>query len=60
MSTNRAAVYAELLRELSRMNTRSVLLTQAVADRLRMNPTDLECYGLVSDQGQLTAGQLAE
>lgn len=36
-----------------------VLYSQAVADRLGLNPTDLECLGLVM-RGPVTAGALAQ
>jgi DNA-binding MarR family transcriptional regulator len=38
----------------------SVLFSQAVAGRLAMHPTDLECLGHLADHGSATAGRLAE
>src|SRR5436190_16627951 len=38
----------------------SVLQSQALADRVGLNPTDIECLDLLSLNGQMTAGQLAK
>jgi DNA-binding MarR family transcriptional regulator len=35
------------------------LMGQAAADRIGVNPTDLNCLNLLSFSGQMTAGQLA-
>jgi DNA-binding MarR family transcriptional regulator len=46
-----------LLRDLS---TETVLLHQAIADRLGLNPTDHKCLGLLVDAGRpVTPGELA-
>jgi DNA-binding MarR family transcriptional regulator len=46
-----------LLRDLS---TETVLLHQAIADRLGLNPTDHKCLGFLLDAGRpVTAGELA-
>ena len=45
------------LREIS---GRSVLFSQAVADRVGINPTDLEALDLLVRHGPMTAGRLAE
>ncbi|HTZ94463.1 MAG TPA: MarR family transcriptional regulator [Streptosporangiaceae bacterium] len=37
-----------------------VLMTQAAADRIGINPTDLNCLNILSFSGQLTAGELAK
>lgn len=37
-----------------------VLLTQAAADRVGINATDLNCLNILSFSGQLTAGELAK
>src|SRR4028118_2100776 len=37
-----------------------VLFNQAVADRLGMNPTDLQCLNILSETGPVAAGQLAQ
>jgi DNA-binding MarR family transcriptional regulator len=36
-----------------------VLMTQAAADRIGINATDLNCLNILSFSGQLTAGELA-
>src|SRR5918997_2875361 len=37
-----------------------VLFNQAVADRLGMNPTDLQCLNMLLEAGPVAAGRLAE
>jgi DNA-binding MarR family transcriptional regulator len=51
------AALDEALREASAL---SVLLSQAVADSVRLNPTDLETLDILIRHGPLTAGRLAE
>jgi DNA-binding MarR family transcriptional regulator len=52
-----AARLDRLLRDLS---TETVLLHQAIADRLGLNPTDHKCLGLLVDAGRpVTPGELA-
>jgi DNA-binding MarR family transcriptional regulator len=50
----------QLDREMRRVSSQSVMFSQAVAERLGINPTDLECLGIIGETGALTAGQLAE
>jgi DNA-binding MarR family transcriptional regulator len=38
----------------------SVLLSQIIADKVRLAPSDLECMGFLEDAGPMTAGRLAE
>jgi len=47
-------------REMRRISAQAVMFSQAVAARLGINPTDLECLGIIGETGALTAGQLAE
>ena len=47
-------------RELQRIGTWSVLFKQALAERLRINASDLECLDLLAETGPVTAGQLAQ
>ena len=47
-------------RELRLASAQGVLLSQAVADRLGVNQSDLECLDLLHLHGPLTAGRLAE
>lgn len=56
----RAELHDRLVQELRKASARSVMLSQAVAERLGMNPTDLECLDVMSWIGPLTAGRLAE
>lgn len=56
---------ADRLAELDRVSRRYlasyVLFNQAVADRLAMHPTDVQCLGLLAQEpGSLTTGQIAE
>ena len=37
-----------------------MVLSQVIADRLGMNPTDLECLGILLEHGPVPAGRLAE
>ncbi len=57
---NRDHLIQSLDRELRRISAQSVMFSQAVAERLGLNPTDLECLGIIGETGALTAGQLAE
>lgn len=56
----RAALIGALLQEMRRMSALSVLVSQTVADRLGMSPSDLESLDLLNLEGPLTAGQLGE
>jgi DNA-binding MarR family transcriptional regulator len=56
----RARLLAELDREIRLMGARTVMLSQAVASRLGLSPADLETLDLLSTNGPLTAGRLAE
>ena len=38
----------------------SVLLSQIIADKVGLAPTDLECLGYLDDGGPITAGRLSE
>jgi DNA-binding MarR family transcriptional regulator len=52
-----SAALDETMREASAL---SVLFSQAVADRVRLNPTDLESLDILIRSGPITAGRLAE
>jgi DNA-binding MarR family transcriptional regulator len=58
--SDRAQRLAELERELRTMSARSVMLSHAIASRLGISPTDLETMDILSTNGPLTAGRLAE
>ncbi len=57
---DRDSLIRTLDREMRRFNAQSVMFSQAVAERLGINPTDLECLAIIGETGALTAGQLAE
>ncbi len=38
----------------------SVLLSQIIADKVGLSPSDLECLGFLDDAGPMTAGHLGE
>ena len=57
---SRDAVAGRLDRLLRDLSTETVLLHQAIADRLGLNPTDHKCLGLLLDAGRpVTPGELA-
>lgn len=58
--SDRAQRLAELERELRTMSARSVMLSHAIASRLGISPADLETMDILSTNGPLTAGRLAE
>jgi DNA-binding MarR family transcriptional regulator len=62
MSTrkNRAALVGTMFTELRRMVANSVLFNQRMADRLKINPTDLQFINLLDIDGPATPGRLAE
>jgi DNA-binding transcriptional ArsR family regulator len=45
---------------LRRMSSFMHLMSQAAAERIGINPTDLNCLNILSLGGELTAGQLAQ
>jgi DNA-binding MarR family transcriptional regulator len=55
----RAALFAALKGELRKICAHAVLFSQAVAERLGMHPTDLECLGIIAEMGPITPGRLA-
>jgi len=57
---SRADLLQKLDRLLRRVSAQSVLLSDAVADHVGLNSTDLECLDLLFLAGPSTAGQLAE
>jgi DNA-binding MarR family transcriptional regulator len=57
---DRGALEAALDRAMRETSAQSVLFSQAVADRVGMNPTDLESLDMLARHGPMTAGRLAE
>jgi DNA-binding MarR family transcriptional regulator len=55
------AELAEMLtREMRKSSAGAVLISQAVADAVGLNPTDIECLDILLDAGPVPAGRLAE
>src|SRR5215203_1285736 len=57
---DRESTVAALDRALRETSAQSVLFSQAVADHVGMNPTDLESLDILARYGPMTAGRLAE
>jgi DNA-binding MarR family transcriptional regulator len=55
----RAALEDAVRRGLRAFMTRSVLLNHKVAEHTGLNPTDLQCLGLIQLHGPMSAGELA-
>lgn len=62
MSTEnrRAALTVSMFTELRRMVANSVLFNQRIADKLKINPTDLQFINLLDIEGPVTPGRLAK
>jgi DNA-binding MarR family transcriptional regulator len=58
--SDRTELLAALDREMRTISAQSVLLSQAAAERLGMNSTDMECLDLLNLHGPVPAGRLAE
>ena len=56
----RGRLLEALGREMQKLIAEVVLFNQAVADRLGMNPTDLQCLNMLLETGPVVAGRLAE
>jgi DNA-binding MarR family transcriptional regulator len=56
----RAELHRALAQEWRQLGSELLLLTQAVSDRLGVNGTDLQCLGILTSSGAMTAGELAE
>lgn len=60
MPASRDDLVAALTTEWTRLGAELVLLAQSVAERLKINITDLQCLAAVVSAGPMTAGQVAE
>lgn len=60
MSSQRDELIASLTGEWNRLGAELVLFAQSVADRLKINTTDLQCLAVLMSAGPMTAGQIAE
>ena len=58
--STRNDLVATLAAEWNRLGAELVLLAQGVADRLKINTTDLQCLAVLMSAGPMTAGQVAE
>jgi DNA-binding MarR family transcriptional regulator len=58
-TTPRMGLVTAIAIEMRRFSTQTVLYTQAMADRLGVNLTDLLCMGILEISGPITAGELA-
>lgn len=56
---NRGALERQVMEVLRESSGLGVLFSQAIADRVGMNPTDLETLDVLIRSGPMTAGQLA-
>jgi DNA-binding MarR family transcriptional regulator/ketosteroid isomerase-like protein len=59
-TSDRGELLAALGRVARLYSTQTVLYTQAIADRLGVNLTELVCMGVLSITGPITAGRLAQ
>ena len=59
-SPERAALAMAFVAAIRKTGSLMHLMSQAAADRIGINPTDLNCLNILSFSGQLTAGELAK
>jgi|SRR5215472_7653405 len=59
-SPERAALALAFVAAIRKTGSLMHLMSQAAADRIGINPTDLNCLNILSFSGQLTAGELAK
>lgn len=60
LSQERARLVLEFAAGIRRTGSLTHLLTQAAADKIGINVTDLNCMNILSFSGQMTAGELAK
>src|SRR5690242_17121728 len=58
--SNKKSTSEALMLELRRFIANVILFNQQIAERVGMNPTDMQCIHLLQLMGPLTAGRLAE
>jgi DNA-binding MarR family transcriptional regulator len=58
--SERERLIEALGKEMQKLIAEVVLFNQAIADRLGMNPTDLQCLNMLLEAGPVVAGRLAE
>jgi len=57
--SSKEALLSSLEREIRKVSAQSVLFSQAVAERVGINSSDLECLDIIVLRGTVTAGELA-
>ena len=61
ITPERREIVANMLGEMRRSSTRTVMFHAAIAERLGLNPSDHKCADLICNElGSVTAGRLAE
>jgi DNA-binding MarR family transcriptional regulator len=60
MSSDKRAIFFELISEIRRSQAANQRFDRAVADAVGLNLTDMGCIDVLSQQGPMTAGQLAQ
>lgn len=59
MSSDKRVIFSELISEIRRSQGATQRFDRAVADAIGLNLTDMGCIDVLSQQGPMTAGQLA-
>jgi DNA-binding MarR family transcriptional regulator len=59
-SVSRDELVLAVLRAIRRESSQAALFSQAVAERLGLAGTDVECLEVLQEEGRLTVGRLAE
>jgi MarR family transcriptional regulator, organic hydroperoxide resistance regulator len=60
MSSAKREIFSELIGEVRRSQAATIRFDRAVADTVGLNLTDMGCLDALSQDGRLTAGQLAQ
>ncbi len=56
----REELFHNLMNKLRYQSTSTIFMHQAIAEKLRLNPTDHKCMEILNRYGTMTAGELAE
>ena len=57
---SRGELNEALMSSLQRVHGQAVVLSQIIADKVGLSPSDLECLGFLSHEGPVRAGRLGE
>lgn len=60
LATERAKLIDEFNWEIRKLSSAVVVLASSIAQRIGMNPSDLECANILARMGPMTAGKLSE